>query len=316
MKFIDLFAGIGGFRLGFERAGATCVFTSEWDKWAQKTYKANHGEHEVHGDIRNISANDIPDHDIPVAGFPCQPFSISGVSKKNSLGHKHGFECETQGTLFFEIERILAHKRPKAFLLENVKNLQSHDKGNTFRVIRRTLSEKLGYDVSFKIIDAKHFSPHHRERIFIAGYRSDLGRGFDFNKVMIPDVNPKLKEILQHDSEISPRHTLSEKLWAWHKAHAAKHKSFGNGFGFGLVGPNDIARTLSSRYHKDGAEILIHQEGKPPRMLTPRECARLMGFPDSFQIVVSNTQAYRQFGNSVAVPVVESIAKAMIDDLK
>jgi DNA (cytosine-5)-methyltransferase 1 len=329
--FIDLFAGIGGFRLGFESVGGKCVFTSEWDKYAQMTYRANFGEHAVHGDITQIDENDIPDHDVLLAGFPCQPFSIAGVSKKNALGRKHGFECETQGTLFFDIERIIAAKQPKAFVLENVKNLASHDGGRTFEVIRRTLSEKLGYRISWKIIDAKRFVPQHRERVFIVGIRPDLGARFDFGDVALPpiDSGPRLREILHPEDgsepvesrfiddsgRVLPRYTLTPGLWSYLQAYARKHQAAGNGFGFGLVGPDDVARTLSARYYKDGSEILVHQGEGAPRRLTPRECARLMGFDrpgrDPFRIHVSDTQAYRQFGNSVAVPVVRAVAKAL-----
>lgn len=329
--FIDLFAGIGGFRLGFESVGGRCVFTSEWDRHAQQTYRANFGDHEVHGDITVISEADIPDHDVLLAGFPCQPFSIAGVSKKNALGRKHGFECETQGTLFFDIERIIDEKRPKAFVLENVKNLVSHDRGRTFEVIRRTLEEKLGYRVSWKVIDARRFLPQHRERIFIVGVRPDVGEAFDWNSVQLPspDAGPNLASILHpedgseapdlryvtEDGRVHPRYTLTPNLWEYLQNYARKHKAAGNGFGFGLVGPGDVARTLSARYYKDGSEILIRQGGGIPRRLTPRECARLMGFDapgrEPFRIQVSDTQAYRQFGNAVAVPVVQAIATAL-----
>lgn len=329
--FIDLFAGIGGFRLGFESVGGRCVFTSEWDKHAQQTYRANFGDHEVHGDITLIPEVDIPDHDVLLAGFPCQPFSIAGVSKKNALGRKHGFECETQGTLFFDIERIIDEKRPKAFVLENVKNLVSHDRGRTFEVIRRTLEEKLEYRLSWKVIDARRFVPQHRERIFIVGIRPDVGEAFDWNSVDLPspEDGPKLRSILHpedgsedvdlryltEDGQVHSRYTLTPNLWEYLQNYARKHKAAGNGFGFGLVGPEDVARTLSARYYKDGSEILIRQESGTPRRLTPRECARLMGFdaPDRepFKILVSDTQAYRQFGNSVAVPVVKAIAAAL-----
>ncbi|MDX2261285.1 MAG: DNA (cytosine-5-)-methyltransferase [Gemmatimonadales bacterium] len=331
-SFIDLFAGIGGFRLAFQEAGGRCVFTSEWDKYAQKTYRANFGDHEVHGDITVIPEADIPDHDILLAGFPCQPFSIAGVSKKNALGRKHGFDCETQGTLFFDIERIIAAKQPKAFVLENVKNLASHDKGRTFEVIRRTLAEKLGYEIAWKIIDAKRFVPQHRERIFIVGLHPDLGARFDWDEVDLPPVEkgPKLKDILHPEDgsetvddrfldpagAVLPRYTLTPGLWEYLQGYAKKHKAAGNGFGFGLVGPDDVARTLSARYFKDGSEILIRRDGDRPRRLTPRECARLMGFDrpgrEPFRIHVSDTQAYKQFGNSVAVPVVAAVAKALV----
>jgi len=330
-SFIDLFAGIGGFRKGFEAAGGRCVFTSEWDKYAQKTYIANFGDDGVHGDITKVAETDIPDHDILLAGFPCQPFSIAGVSKKNSLGRKHGFECETQGTLFFDIERIIEAKRPKAFVLENVKNLASHDKGKTFEVIRRSLTEKLGYRISVRIVDAKSFVPQHRERVFIVGIRPDVGEAFDWESVDIPEskFGPRLKTILHTEDgteeaeerfldskgKVLSKYVLTDHLWGYLQGYAAKHQAAGNGFGFGLVGPEDVTRTLSARYYKDGSEILVRRKRGNPRRLTPRECARLMGFdrPGSkpFRIVVSDTQSYKQFGNSVSVPVVEAIAKAL-----
>jgi len=333
--FIDLFAGIGGFRRAFEAHGGRCVFTSEWDKHSQVTYRANFGDHAVYGDITQIVAEEIPEHDILLAGFPCQPFSIAGVSKKNALGRKHGFECETQGTLFFDIERIIAAHRPKAFVLENVKNLASHDQGKTFAVIRRTLEEKLGYRFSWKIIDARRFVPQHRERVFMVGIRPDVGDEFEWEKVRLPaaDKGPRLASILhpesgtEHgeqrflapDGKVLDKYILTPHLWGYLQNYAAKHLAKGNGFGFGLVGPEDIARTLSARYFKDGSEILIRRPEGPPRRLTPRECARLMGFDRPgrplFRIPVSDTQAYRQFGNSVAVPVVEAIAKALVAQL-
>lgn len=325
-RFIDLFAGIGGIRLGFERAGGTCVFTSEWNAFAKKTYEANFGNsHEIAGDITKIHEKAIPAHDVLLAGFPCQPFSIAGVSKKNSLGREHGFACETQGTLFFDVARIIKENEPKAFLLENVKNLVSHDKGNTFKVIMRTLQEELGYTVKAKVIDAKPFLPQHRERIFIVGFREDTR--FDFSQVCIPDAAPTLRTILHPENGRQPaeepytsgvkamvgqKYTLTDGLWKYLQDYAAKHKAAGNGFGFGLVGPDDVSRTLSARYYKDGSEILISQGTKKnPRRLTPRECMRLMGYPDDFRIVVSDTQAYKQAGNSVCVPVVGAIADAM-----
>jgi DNA (cytosine-5)-methyltransferase 1 len=326
--FIDLFAGIGGTRLGFEAAGGRCVFTSEWDKYASQTYRTNHADHhEIAGDIRRVDARVIPDHDILVAGFPCQPFSLAGVSKKNSLGRAHGFADQTQGTLFFDLRRIIAEKRPRAFLLENVKNLRGHDKGNTFRVIMSVLRDELGYHVPEpRIIDAAAWVPQHRERIFIAGFREPCS--FDWGRLAVPPEagRPKLREILHQSDElaeppftltsrgrtaVAPRYTLSDHLWSYLQAYAEKHRLLGHGFGCSVVGPADIARTLSARYHKDGSEILIEQRGRNPRRLTPRECARLMGFPNSFQIPVSDTQAYRQFGNSVVVPVITSIARLM-----
>lgn len=333
LTFVDLFAGIGGMRLGFESAGCECVFTSEWNRFSQETYSANFGGHEIAGDITQVPTDEIPDHSILVAGFPCQPFSIAGVSKKNALGTPHGFECRTQGTLFFDVARIIDRKRPDAFLLENVKNLHRHDKGRTFAVIMETLQKELGYNVDYRIIDARHFVPQHRERIFIVGFREDLG--FDWKKLALPDstaAEPTLKSILhpQNGSEaaeepyttgkraaVSSKYTLTDHLWQYLQNYAEKHRAKGNGFGFGLVRPDMIARTLSARYYKDGSEILIDQgRTKNPRRLTPRECARLMGFPDSFKIPVSDTQAYRQFGNSVAVPVVEAVAALIVKTLK
>jgi DNA (cytosine-5)-methyltransferase 1 len=324
--FIDLFAGIGGTRLGFESMNGQCVFTSEWDLQSQKTYSTNFQDgHHLYGDIREVTVDDIPDHDILVGGFPCQPFSIAGVSKKNSLGTPHGFECKTQGTLFFEIARLISEKRPRVFVLENVKNLERHDKGQTFAVIRETLTKELGYFVTHKIIDAKRFLPQHRERIFIVGFRDqkdfDL---FNWNDLIYPEIGPKLDSILHPENGkekaqepytigpkalVAEKYTLTDHMWNYLQRYAEKHKAAGNGFGFGLVGPEDTSRTLSARYYKDGSEILIKQsKGRNPRRLTPRECARLMGFPDSFKIPVSDTQAYKQFGNSVAVPVVKTIA--------
>ena len=326
-KFVDLFAGIGGIRLGFQSAGGECIFTSEWNEWSKKTYIENFGNnHPFVGDIVPYPAEEIPDHDVLLAGFPCQPFSIAGVSKKNALGRPHGFECTTQGTLFFDVARIIATKRPKAFLLENVKNLLSHDKGNTFKVILQTLREELGYHVEYKVIDAKHWVPQHRERILIAGFREDTG--FSWDNLRLPSEGPKLSSILHSQNgteepeepytfdskaKVHSKYILTDKLWAYLQAYAAKHKAAGNGFGFGLVTEKDIARTLSARYYKDGSEVLISRgNGKNPRRLTPRECARLMGFPDDFRIPVSDTQAYRQFGNSVVVPVIKNVAALMV----
>ena len=304
--FIDLFAGIGGTRLGYESAGGKCVFTSEWDKHAQRTYEANFGEMPL-GDIRQIKTSQIPNFDILLAGFPCQPFSIAGVSKKISLGQAHGFQDNKQGNLFFEIARIIQHKRPTGFMLENVKNLVSHDKGNTFKVILDTL-EGLGYTTDYQIIDAKYYVPQHRERTYIVGFRKDLvPRDFRFHFPSPPKIIPQLQKILEES--VDEKYTLSNKLWSYLIKYAEKHRQKGNGFGFGLTDAEGVARTLSARYHKDGSEILISQKDRNPRRLTPRECARLMGFPDSYKIPVSDTQAYRQFGNSIVVPVVSAIAQ-------
>lgn len=327
--FADLFAGIGGLRRGFEPLGGRCVFTSEWDEYAQKTYLANFAcDHPIKGDITKIEAAEIPAHDVLLAGFPCQPFSIAGVSKKNALNRPHGFRCETQGTLFFDVARIIEHHRPKAFVLENVKNLVNHDKGKTFQTIYQTLTEDLGYQVQWKVVDAKSWVPQHRERIFVVGFREK--NDFSFDDMVVPDPlrGPKLESILHQEdgSEaeekpftegspafVSDKYTLSTHLWSYLRGYAAKHRAKGNGFGFGLFGPGDIARTLSARYYKDGSEILIRRGRGNPRRLTPRECARLMGFDRPgqapFTIPVSDTRAYKQFGNAVVVPVVEAVAR-------
>jgi DNA (cytosine-5)-methyltransferase 1 len=314
VRFIDLFAGIGGIRMAYERAGAECVFSSEIDKFARQTYEANFGDVPA-GDITQIEADDIPDHDVLLGGFPCQPFSIAGVSKKNSLGHEHGFREKTSGNLFFHIARILDAKQPKAFMLENVKHLERHDKGRTFRVIRQTLINELdpGYHIFAHVIDAQHYVPQHRERIFIVGFRKDLFPGIEFHFPQPPDTRPvEFTDIL--DADVNDKYTLSDKLWSYLKAYKTKHQRRGNGFGYGMVAtlPGTVTRTLSARYYKDGSEILLYQPYKNPRRLTPRECARLMGYPDSFKIPVSDTQGYKQFGNSVVVPVVEDIARVLV----
>ena len=329
--FIDLFAGVGGMRLGFEGNGGRCVYTSEWDRFCRQTYRANFpGGEEIAGDIREVRTTDIPQHDLLLAGFPCQPFSLAGVSKKNSLGRPHGFGDETQGTLFFDIARVLRDLEPAAFLLENVKHLRNHDRGRTMKVILRTLEEELGYHVTTRVIDARSFLPQHRQRVFIAGFRETTE--FNLNDLELPDPadGPRLNSVLHPEdgSEVaespytrgdlalvSGKYTLSDHLWSYLQEYARKHRERGNGFGFGLVGPDDTTRTLSARYYKDGSEILIRQNGANPRRLTPRECARLMGFDrpgqSEFEIPVSDTQAYKQFGNAVAVPVVKAIARVM-----
>lgn len=329
--FIDLFAGIGGLRRGFEPLNGRCVFTSEWDNHACKTYKANFPDaDDINGDINEIEPERIPAHDILLAGFPCQPFSLAGVTKKKSLGRAHGFLDVTQGTLFFNVVRILKAKKPRAFLLENVKNLRGHDNGNTYRVIRGAL-EELGYTVFDSTIDSSPWVPQRRERIFLAGFLTPVG--FDFGEMNTPKRKPVLASILHSEGEepeppftmlkrgktvVDERYTLSDHLWKYLQDYAAKHRAIGNGFGCSVFTGTDIARTLSARYHKDGSEILIAQYRRNPRRLTPRECSRLMGFdglgkppfiiPDS----VSDTQAYRQFGNSVVVPIVEEIARVMV----
>jgi len=309
-RFIDLFCGIGGFRIAFEKEGGECVFSSDWDKFSQQTYSANFGEKPV-GDIHAVAVADIPEHSILCGGFPCQPFSIAGVSKKISLGRKHGFEDVKQGNLFFSLADIIDFHQPEAFVLENVKNLKSHDKGRTFDIIYRTLTEHLGYTVYHKVIDAKSLVPQHRERIFLVGFRD--WRYFEFPN--FTGEGPKLGSILE--SKPPEKYTLTNHLWEYLQNYAKKHAAAGNGFGFGLVSEKDYTRTLSARYYKDGSEILVSQGGgKNPRRLTPRECARLMGYPDDFKIVVSDTQAYRQFGNSVVVPVVEKLAQSVCAALR
>lgn len=311
--FIDLFAGIGGMRLAYESAGGKCVYSNEWNKYSQQTYYTNFGE-QPEGDITKVDAKTIPDHDILVAGFPCQPFSIAGVSKKVSMGRKTGFEDKTQGTLFFDVCRILKEKRPKAFMLENVKNLKSHDKGRTFETILESLDE-LKYKVFYAILDGQDFVPQHRERIIIVGFDMErYGKDIDFSFNITPVVpKPVMKDILE--KEVDAKYTLSDTLWTYLQNYAAKHKAAGNGFGYGIAPLDGVSRTISARYHKDGSEILIAQEGKNPRRLTPRECARLQGFPESFVIPVSDTQAYRQFGNSVVVPLMANVARLIVEKM-
>ena len=308
-KFVDLFAGIGGLRIAYQNNGGKCVFSSEWNKFSKITYEQNFGEVPF-GDITQYDENKIPEHDILLAGFPCQPFSIAGVSKKNSLGKKHGFLDETQGTLFFDIARIIKAKRPKAFMLENVKNLVSHDKGRTFKIIYNTL-DKLGYSIHYKVLDGQYYVPQHRERIIIVGFDKKVFRGEEeFEFPSNPEKNIKFRDILE--PEIEEKYTLSDKLWNYLQNYAAKHKAKGNGFGFGLTNLDGVSRTLSARYYKDGSEVLIPQNDKNPRRLTPRECARLQGFPEKFIIPVSNNQAYQQFGNSVVVPLMQAVAEQVV----
>jgi DNA (cytosine-5)-methyltransferase 1 len=328
LRIVDLFAGIGGVRLGFEQEGYKCVYTSEWDKYARQTYAANFGEaHAIAGDITEVAPADVPEHDVLLAGFPCQPFSLAGVSKKNSLGRPHGFDDPNQGNLFFNVRDIIEAKRPSAFVLENVRNLRSHDGGRTFQRIMVEL-RALDYSVSDVDIDGDHFVPQRRRRIAIVGFRS--GTEFSSDSLNVPPANHTLREILHredgsepelpwdegryfdHTSDsVKPNFIITPRLWRYLRDYAAKHRAAGNGFGYSLVGPDDVARTLSARYHKDGSEILISRDDGRPRRLTPRECARLMGFPDEFVIPVSNTQAYRQFGNSVIVPAFGQLAKAI-----
>lgn len=299
--------------LAYSSAGARCVYSNEWNTYSQQTYFANFGIL-PEGDITKVAAESIPDHDILVAGFPCQPFSIAGVSKKQSLGRATGFEDKTQGTLFFDVCRIIKEKRPKAFMLENVKNLCSHDKGRTFKIIQESLQE-LNYKVFFQILDGQAYVPQHRERIVIVGfdmerYGSDMEFSFD---LVVPSKRVVMRDILE--PVVDEKYTLSDKLWTFLQKYAAKHKAAGNGFGYGIAPLDGISRTISARYYKDGSEILIAQENKNPRRLTPRECARLQGFPDSFVIPVSDNQAYRQFGNSVVVPLMAEVARLVIEKL-
>lgn len=328
-RTLDLFAGIGGIRRGFASAGGHAVFSSEWNEFSTRTYRTNYGfAEQMTGDITQVQVDDIPDCDVVLAGFPCQPFSVAGVAKKRSLGRETGFRDKTQGTLFFDVARIIAAKQPAAFLLENVKNLTSHDKGRTFKVILDTLQNELGYEIHWKVIDGQYFVPQHRERIYIVGFRSPTD--FTWDDLKYPDHTPVLADILHRTDGTEPflpwdgnrffdfnhqrvgeKYTLTSHLWQYLQNYKAKHEAMGHGFGYGLVTPDMVSRTLSARYHKDGSEILVAQKGDRPRRLTPRECARLMGYPDDFRIPVSDTQAYRQFGNSVVVPVIAEIARIM-----
>jgi DNA (cytosine-5)-methyltransferase 1 len=324
--FIDLFAGIGGFRMALQKLGGRCLFSSEYDRYAQQTYFANYGEVPF-GDITldEVKAFIPQKFDIICGGFPCQPFSLAGVSKKNSLGRLHGFDDVKQGNLFFHVAQIISTHRPKAFFLENVKNLVSHDKGNTFKVIKNTL-EDLGYSFDFKVINGKHFVPQNRERTFMIGFDKKIyGEEikFDFNDVTIPDEKQSISNILEPD--VDSKYTLSDKLWEYLQGYAIKHKEKGNGFGFGLVNPDGISRTISARYYKDGAEILIPQENSNPRRLTPREAGALQGYPiypintndeiNSLRIPVSDNQAYKQFGNSVVMPLIHAIGSSLVKKL-
>ena len=328
-SFIDLYAGIGGIRYAFESAGGRCVFSSEWDKYSQLTYEAFHKHLPDRGDITPVidelqkDRNAIPDHNILTAGFPCQPFSLAGVSKKQSLGRSHGFNDPTQGTEFFKVKEILRIKQPEAFLLENVKNLKSHDRGNTYRVIEEEL-DRVGYDFESRVIDAAGWVPQHRERIYIIGIRKDFNLLESLNEVFPepPEVRPiDLSHVIIKNGDVNSKYTLGIGTWDTLVRHKEYHASIGQGFGYGIIRPpynGKVTRTISARYHKDGAEILIHQNDKPrPRRLTPLEACRLQGFPTKCEEYfygtinqpVSDTQAYRQFGNSVAVPVVSAIAK-------
>lgn len=319
-RFIDLFAGVGGIRIPFEEIGGRCVFTAEWDRFSRETYKANfpepaNSDHIFAEDVRPWANNParIPVHDVLLAGFPCQPFSIAGVSKKNALGRPHGFLCDTQGTLFYDLAKIIDHHRPPAFLLENVKNLERHDGGKTFATIMHVLQNELGYKVSYRVINSTPWVPQKRERIFIVGFK-DHRIDFQFDDLAVPEGDgPTLGKIL--DKNVDAKYTLTKNMWTYLQGYKEKHRKAGNGFGFSLFGPNDVARTLSARYYKDGSEILIAQKGDRPRRLTPRECARLMGFEQpgktEWKFPVSDTQAYRQMGNAVVVPVVKAVARLM-----
>jgi DNA (cytosine-5)-methyltransferase 1 len=320
-RFIDLFAGIGGFRSALTRLGGECVYTSEWDKYAAMTYEAWYGERPDQTDIREVDYDAIPDHDVLAAGFPCQPFSLAGVSKKNSLGRLHGFEDEKQGNLFFSILDIIDAKKPPVIFLENVKNLKSHDRGNTWKVISEELVDR-GYEVHHQVIDAAGWVPQHRQRVFIVGFHRDVFNATAtsfFHFPHLPDERPTFGSILEPDPD--PKYTLSDRLWEYLQDYREKHEAKGNGFGYGLAPLDGVCRTMSARYHKDGSEILIKQGRRNPRRLTPREAARLLGFDgdyselfghgEEFPQVVSDTQAYRQFGNAVVPKVVEAIGRCI-----
>jgi DNA (cytosine-5)-methyltransferase 1 len=300
-RMIDLFAGIGGIRLGFESEGCISVFTSEWDKFAQKTYINNYGDI-PEGDITKIKEEEIPPFDILLAGFPCQPFSQAGL--------KMGL-ADTRGTLFFDVARIINHHKPRAVLLENVKRFKTHDGGKTFNIVKEVLSG-MGYKVFAEVLNAKNFGvPQNRERIYIVGFLGDV----DFAFPKPPNTKTRLGDILEKNPD--PKYTLSDALWAGHKRRKAEHLKNGFGFGYSLFNHDSTyTSTISARYYKDGSEILVDQKGKNPRKLTPREAARLQGFPESFKLSQSDSQAYKQFGNSVAVPVVNAIAKQMLKTLK
>ena len=301
--FIDLFAGVGGIRRPFQKFGGKCVFSSEIDKFAVKTYEANWHETPT-GDITKVNASDIPDFDILLGGFPCQAFSLAGL--------KRGFN-DTRGTLFFDVARILKEKQPEAFLLENVKGLTHHDKGKTFEVIRNTLEKELGYNIFYKVLNARDYGvPQNRERIIIVGFK-DPDISFKFPEPLKNRV--KVGDILEKN--VDDKYTLSEKLWNYLQKRKEEQRAKGNGFGFSLFNEDSpYTSTLSARYHKDGSEILIKQEGKNPRRLTPRECARLQGFPDDFVLPCSDTQTYKQLGNSVPTKMIEIVAEEMLKTLK
>lgn len=304
---IDLFAGIGGIRLALNNNQLECIYSNDYNKYSCQTYSANFGE--IHcADLKNITAEKIPHFDMLCAGFPCQPFSIAGVSKKNSLGRKHGFQDEKQGNLFFEILRIIDHHQPKVIFLENVKNLKSHDRGNTWRVIKDELSQK-NYYIFAEVIDGKYYVPQHRERIFIVCFNKSYFPNIDFEFPTYPQKRLyELKDIL--NKKVDDKYTLSDNLWNYLQKHKENSKAKGNGFGYGIINhDSEYTRTLSARYYKDGSEILVAQKNNNPRKLTPFECSKLQGFPENFIIPVSDTQAYKQFGNSVVVPLVDQVIK-------
>ncbi len=310
LKIIELFAGIGGIGLGFKNVGCKCVWANDLDKFCKFTYEKNFPSIPfILGDIRGIDSSEIPDFDILCAGFPCQPFSLGGVTKNNSLNKPHGFADKTRGTLFYEIVRILSDKRPRAFLLENVKHLLNHNLGETFNVIKQTFAQ-LGYSFNHAVINSNLLVPQKRERLYMIGFKENNS---NFRFPEISDVKPKIKEILE--DQIPEKYVITNNLWTYLKKYKKRHIKKGNGFGYGCVDFNGQSRTLSARYYKDGSEILIPVDSRNPRRLTPRECARLQGFPDSFKIPVSDCQAYKQFGNSVTVPIIEKLAKSLVDSL-
>ncbi len=330
IKYVELFAGIGGLGAGFKMGGATCVFANEYDKYAAQTYAANNAIEVDKRDVREVRPDDIPDHDILLAGFPCQPFSVAGISKRRALGIATGMDCKDQGTLFFEAARLIRAHMPRMVVFENVKNLINHDGGNTFKVIVNTL-KTLGYAVSTCLLNASAWVPQNRQRVFVVGVKG--GDPCELNNLVVPDAEewPALKTIL-HKSDgnevaeppythgakrlcVSQKYFLTDRMWSYLQDYKRKHEAKGNGFGFGLVGPSNSSRTLSARYYKDGSEILIKRRGNP-RRLTPRECARLMGFDSGrsadFKIPVSDNQAYKQFGNAVVVPMSRAIAATIL----
>lgn len=311
LRFIDLFAGIGGMRLAFEGIGCRCVFSCEADRFSRETYRINFGE-ESGGDIRGIRCEDIPEYEILLGGFPCQSFSRAGVSSRVGLGRSHGFGDEGSGRLFFELARVMGCKKPMGFMLENVKNLVYHDKGRTFGVVVETL-RGLGYEVYWKVVDSRYFVPQRRERVIIVGIRRDIcdrGLVFRFPEMGVTDGLLRLGDILEES--VDEKYTLTDRMWGYLRRRAEEQRRRGNGFGYRLVDRYGVCGTLVARYYKDGSEILIPQDGKNPRKLTPRECARLQGFPDTFKIPVSDTQAYKQFGNSVTVPLIQYIGKELV----